>query len=80
MIPEWVENHGFPKRGTFSITALNRVKESLEKCEKLRDKKKKKKEKQTGKGRLTTETFAAETEEGGGSQEQSPRRPSSTNR
>ncbi len=41
VIPEWVENHGFPKRGTFSITALNRVKESLEKCEnKLRDKKK----------------------------------------
>lgn len=33
-----------------------------------------------GKGRLTTETFAAETEEGGGSQEQSPRRPRSTNR
>ncbi len=38
VIPEWVENHGFPKRGTFSIMALNRVKESLEKCEnKLRD-------------------------------------------
>lgn len=41
VIPDWVENHDFPKRGTFSVTALNRLKESLEKCEnKLRDRKK----------------------------------------
>ncbi len=33
VVPEWIENHGFPKRGTFRVSTLNRVKDSLEKHE-----------------------------------------------